>query len=94
MIPILIQSISMFFNFVRFLLIARIILSWISMGRGGGPITAIIFGLTEPILAPVRNILHKSPLGGPGMMIDFSPLIVFILLPIIEGVVINLLRSI
>ncbi|MCL1995937.1 MAG: YggT family protein [Defluviitaleaceae bacterium] len=93
MIPILIQSLDMFFNFVRFLLIARIILSWVALARGGGggPITNIVFSLTEPFLAPIRSIISRSPLGGPGMMIDFSVLIVFLLLPVVRNLIVSVL---
>ena len=94
MIPILIDAVVMFFTFLRFLLLARVILSWVTMGRGGGgPITNIVFNLTEPLLAPVRSILNKSPLGGPGMMLDFSVIIVFLLIPVVQNIIINVLQG-
>lgn len=39
--------------------------------------------VTEPLMAPIRKLLYKSPLGGPGMMLDISPIIVLF---IIQGV--------
>lgn len=93
MVPILLQSTAMFFTFLRVLLFARIIMSWIALGGGGGGLFRLVYNLTEPLLMPIRNVIHRSPLGGPGMMIDFSVLILFVLLQVGEGIVINLIRS-
>ena len=83
---ILIDSITMFANFLRILLFARIILSFIAIGGGAGGITRFIYAITEPILAPIRGILARSPLGGAGMMVDFSPLVFFLLISLFESI--------
>ena len=62
------------------LLLARVILSWTNP-RGGGAITATVYQLTEPILAPIRRIL--PPTSG----IDWSPLIAMLVLGAISRVV-------
>lgn len=82
MLPILIQSVDMLFTFVRMLLLARIILSWLTMATGPNALVQFVYNLTEPLLMPIRRVLAKSPLGGPGMMLDFSVLILFLLLQI------------
>lgn len=59
-------------------LVARIIFSWIPISPES-PIVAIqklVYGLTEPILAPLRRVI--PPIGGGGMAFDLSPLIVFL----------------
>jgi YggT family protein len=74
-------------NFVRLLatvvwlfLIARVLLSWTNP-TGGGGLTAFIYQVTEPILAPIRRVL--PPTGG----IDWSPLIAMLLVGVIVRVV-------
>ena len=79
-----------FFMAIRALLFIRIILSWLAIGRGN-KLMDLLYALTEPILAPIRNLVNRSPLGGPGMVIDFSPLIAFVLLRIVEMFVLSFL---
>ena len=88
---ILIDSVNMFFNFLNILLLARIIMSWLMMGMRMNPLFAFIYNLTEPLLLPIRRLLAKSPLGGPGMMIDFSVLFLFLILRILHPIVISLI---
>lgn len=70
-------------NFVRFLvfalwllILARVLLSWVDPG-GRGRFAAFIIQMTEPILAPVRNVMPRTG------MFDFSPLIVLLVLGVI-----------
>jgi len=46
----------------------------------GGGVSSFVFAFTEPVLAPVRKFIDRSPLGGPGLMFDFSPIVAFFLL--------------
>jgi YggT family protein len=83
----LITIINLLFWIVYALLWARIILSFVRPDPyhpTWGPIVRAIYDLTEPILGPVRRLL--PPMAG----LDFSPLIVFLLLRLLQGVVINL----
>ena len=93
MTSVLINSINMFASFLKILLFARIILSFVALGGGAGSITRFVYAITEPVLAPIRAIIAKSPLGGAGMMVDFSPLIVFLLIDLVRIVLINLLMA-
>ena len=90
MIFILIQAVEYFAWFLRMLIFARIILSWIPIGRGSAAVR-LIYSTTEPLLAPIRSLIQKSPLGGPGMMLDFSPIILFILIQVASNVIIQFL---
>ena len=69
------------------LLFARILMSWLPMFHGSR-FAELLFVLTEPILSPIRKLIMRSPLGGPGMIIDFSPIIAFVLLRLASNVVI------
>lgn len=88
---IIIDSLTIFVEILDYLILARVFLSWIPIGRDN-PIIRFIYALTEPILAPIRNMLQKSPLGGPGMIFDFSPIIAFFLIRLFLGIVVSILR--
>jgi len=88
---ILMQAISYFAQFIQILIFIRIILSWIPIGRDSA-FVRLVYTITEPLLAPIRNLVAKSPLGGPGMMLDFSPLILMLLVHFVSNYLIMLLR--
>ena len=70
-----------------FALIVMIILSWVSP-RASHPAAILVMQLVEPIMAPVRRVI--PPLG----MIDLSPIVVFIAINLIDGVVVgSLIRA-
>jgi len=89
---LIIQAVGMLFDMFRIILFIRVILSWFPMGRGNR-LMEVLYMLTEPVVAPVRNLIQRSPLGGPGMIIDFSVLIVFILIHPVRMFVISILSS-
>lgn len=68
-------------------LLATIILSWISPS-GSNPAAYLLHQITEPVMAPVRSLL--PPMGG----LDFSPIVVFILINIVEITLRNIAQSI
>ncbi|MCL1925313.1 MAG: YggT family protein [Defluviitaleaceae bacterium] len=92
MIDTIISSVRLFANIMYILIFVRFILSWISMGRPS-QLLGIIYSLTEPLLAPIRRLLDKSPLGGPGMMLDFSPIILLFFIRISENAIIIFLGA-
>lgn len=65
-----------------FALIAMIILSWVAP-QASHPGALLVFQLVEPIMAPVRKVI--PPLG----MIDLSPIVVFIAINLIDGIVVG-----
>lgn len=82
---IIFNALIIFVEILDYLILARVFLSWIPISRDN-PIIKFIYALTEPILAPIRNMLQKSPLGGPGMILDFSPIIAFFLIRFIVSI--------
>ena len=92
MFAILAQVVNALFIIMHVLLFARIILSWFQ-GFYGTPLMELLYNLTEPILRPIRSIVQRSPLGGPGMVLDFAPLIAFILIRVLQGFVVGFLET-
>ena len=84
----LVQLIHFVFTLFYLAILGRIILSFIIPMMGGRPnsilinLYEILAQVTEPILGPVRKII---PTVG---MLDFSPLVVIIVLQIIHEVLI------
>lgn len=67
-----------------FALIVMIILSWVAP-NASHPGALLVMQLVEPIMAPVRKVI--PPLG----MIDLSPIVVFIAISIVDGIVVGYL---
>ncbi|TDG15681.1 YggT family protein [Seongchinamella unica] len=64
-------------NIYFFALLAMIILSWLAPGSGN-PAVFLLYQITEPVMAPFRKLL--PPMGG----MDFSPILVFILINVVQ----------
>ena len=89
---ILILALRIFYEILTFAILLRCILSWLPLNRNNF-FVKIVYSLTEPILAPVRNLIDKSPLGG-GMMIDFSPVIAYFLIYFIYSILARIIFGI
>ncbi|MBZ4646554.1 MAG: YggT family protein [Petroclostridium sp.] len=84
------NSLMTLLEIVGYLIFARVIVSWLPINRDN-PILQFIYQVTEPILAPIRNLISRSSIGG-GMMIDFSPivawlLIQYLIIPLIDSLI-------
>lgn len=82
----LIDLVDTAFRIYTYVLLARILLSWVQPNPYN-PIVKWIYNVTEPVLAPARRLL---PSVG---MIDFSPILVFFILDIVRRLLIGLLYS-
>ncbi len=79
--------ISLLFNVIYFILVIRIILSWV----GADPyndIVRIIYMVSDPILMPFRRL--PLQMGA----IDFSPILAFIVLAVLRNFIVNVLYQI
>ncbi len=77
---------ALLLEFVRFLcylltvlIIARAVMSWFSPGPSN-MLAVYLYRVTEPFLAPVRRLMPRTG------MVDFSPLVVILLLQLIRAV--------
>ena len=82
------QYLGTFINVLFYLLwaaiLGRVILSWLNLSPEN-PIVVLIYGITEPILKPIRRVL-------PSMgMIDLSPMVALIAMMVIREVLTRLI---
>jgi YggT family protein len=66
-----------------FMVIARVLLSWINP-RFEGPVARFLFDTTEPLISPIRRVLPQSG------MFDWAPLILLLGLGILMRVALYL----
>jgi YggT family protein len=76
--PLLTTFLSMLVLVLTVLILGRVIVSWTN--PAGGALTAFLYQVTEPILAPIRRVI--PPTGS----IDWSPMIAILLLGILARV--------
>lgn len=71
---VMLQYVLLFFQFA---IIGRAILSWFDRGMQN-PISQMLYQITEPIIAPIRQIMPRTG------MIDLSPLIALIIIIVLQ----------
>ena len=67
-----------------FILLIRILITWIPNLDPHHPIVQLLFQVTEPVLEPARKLIPS--IG----MIDISPIVVFIILGILQDLLVKL----
>jgi YggT family protein len=82
------SAIIFLLRIVGWLILIRVILSWLRL-ESGGVFVQFIYQVTEPILAPVRRLLLKSSIG-KNLYLDFSPIVVWL---IIDFIIIPFVRA-
>jgi YggT family protein len=87
---VFITVISLGFQLYEFLILIRVLLTWISTDPYNPvirhPIVQILHRVTEPVLQPLRRVI--PPIGGT---VDISPVIALILLEILRRVLVSFL---
>ena len=71
--------ISMLVGVLMIAILARVFVSYANPA-GGGALTAFLYQVTEPILAPIRRVL--PPMGG----LDWSPTVAILLMGILLSI--------
>ncbi len=91
------RIVEIVFSVFYILLWARIIFSFVPLGKDANvtllKIRSIAYGITEPILAPIRRVVKPVHLGSGGYL-DLSMLIVLILLRPARTLLLNLIFTI
>lgn len=77
------RTVSAFLSIFSLLLLVRAILSWVESLQDN-PICEFLDKITEPIVAPVRALLHKMEFFRNSPL-DLAPLTVMILISLLQG---------
>lgn len=89
MLPVT-NLIYLIFQAYYIVLLVRVVMSWVRL-PSSNPIMAtvgpVVYGLTEPLLRPIRNLLRPYQGGVP---IDFSPLLLMLVLGLVQGLILRL----
>jgi YggT family protein len=75
--------VNLFFMVLTIAVFIRVLLSWVPNIDPRNPGIAFLYGITEPILAPIRSIMPRT------MMFDFSPMIAIFVLQALRSVIIS-----
>lgn len=74
-------------NIFLFLLLVRVVLSYLPVPEGSVlvPITRFFAAVTEPVLRPVRRVVPPLRVGGAA--VDLSPIIVWVAILIVSRLI-------
>jgi len=85
------NAINMVLRAFEVILLVRVLITWLPVSRDNKAVD-LLYAITEPVLSPIRNMLSQSRFMNNSMfsMMDFSPLVAFILIGILRNVLAKL----
>jgi YggT family protein len=83
------QMLDILLTIIYWLIIIRALLSWVNPDPYN-PIVQFLYGVTDPILAPIRRILPVSLKSG----IDISPIVAFLAIMFLKSFLVRTLLDI
>ncbi|HEY5584481.1 MAG TPA: YggT family protein [Ruminiclostridium sp.] len=88
------QALNLVLTIFGYAILARVIISWLPVSRDN-KLVDLLFSITEPVLAPIRSMLSKSSLMKNSMlsMMDFSPIVAYILIIVLRNVITMIFRT-
>ncbi len=81
------QILNIVLNIFMWIIIIRALISWVNPDPYN-PIVQFLFKVTEPVLFPIRRALPISGIG-----IDFSPIIVFLIIIFLQNFLVKTLME-
>ena len=81
----LVNFVSWLLDLYMWVIIAAALVSWVNPSPYN-PIVQFLRRVTEPVLEPIRRVLHRYQTG-----IDFSPLVVILIIQFVQRVILPLL---
>ncbi|MBE6020515.1 MAG: YggT family protein [Firmicutes bacterium] len=90
---VLFLALRWFYNILVALILIRAFGSWFIRNPYGSKWYSLILQLTEPMLAPCRNLISRF-FGGRMMMVDFSPVLALLILSFLYRMIYSILYMI
>src|SRR3970282_725720 len=81
------EIIDIVLTFYMYIIIARALISWVNPDPYN-PIVQFLYRVTEPVLSPIRRLIPAYATG-----IDFSPIIVFLIIMFLQSVLVSTLMQ-
>jgi len=81
---IIFSAVDKLLMFIEYAVLARVLLSWFPISRDS-QVIRLLYQITEPILSPIRNLIERNS-SRRYMMLDFSPVMVFLLIGLIRNI--------
>lgn len=81
------QILQIVLNIFMWIIIVRALITWVNPDPHN-PIVQFLYKVTEPVLFPIRKALPMS-----GMGIDFSPIIVFLIIIFLQTFLVKTLME-
>lgn len=81
------KALDIVLNLYMWIIIIRAIISWVNPDPYN-PIIQFLYQVTEPVLSPIRRIIPTYTTG-----IDFSPIIVFLLIIFLQNFLVSTLTQ-
>lgn len=85
---ILVKAVSLFFDVLYFLILLRVLISWIPGINRYSTWVRMIDDLTDPIMQPIQRFTYRYINLG---MIDISPIIAIFVLNIIRNIIMRMI---
>lgn len=85
MAGIIFRAIDIVLLIIQYAIFIRAIISWFPVSRDN-PLIRLLYQITEPLLSPVRDFLSRL-MSGRYMMVDFSGVIVFLLIGVVRSII-------
>lgn len=89
---IIVRAVYILLDIIQFLILARCIFSWVPLNGNSSlsGINNILIFLTEPIIAPARNLLYRFPFTR-NLPFDLSPWLAIVILAMLSQILVNVL---
>jgi len=88
--PNLASIVSFLFQLYAFLILIRVLLSWVNTNpyqpRIDHPVVRILYRVTDPVLKPLQRLI--PPVGGA---VDISPIVALVILEVARRIVVAFL---
>lgn len=82
------RLVGLIFDIAELIMLIRIVISWLPVNRDNR-FVELLFKVTEPVLAPFRNLVSR--IAKQTLPIDFSPIIVLLLLAILRHIILRII---